>query len=256
MRENKLQRGSLAEKRITACLDKMRGRKPPLKKATPDTPRYENAGDVPVHYTMTEAAEDTGLDPPIYRPDGAMRDNAVFGPGIRVGERVMPWPTLSLWIKISSLAQAYHAIKAYGASKIAIAQSWMSKDGNPSVAITAREEAINAWRESGVQFEPRNPEDLHAQLVYGLISSLQRAELEEGVDSCPWWRVFKRARILARLKEIARLEDVILLRPIKPWQVEAVNRLWPGEEDGIKIVEEVGRYFEGKKRKKKHRRIA
>lgn len=207
----KLQRGSIAEKRVKAAredlqrqldargkddlvqeaLDRFYRREKQQRERKPSKPVYEKVHSAPPTATLETIMEELeGGDARLLDDSGSVRMEALLSDGIRVGTRVIPWPTLKTWLQIDRLQRGYHAAVAYGATTQHLTAGMLGGDeGRITAAAGIRAQAVQAWADAQIQYKPDKPEDIWYGIAYGLVARAHEEEM-------PRWAV--RRRLVAR----------------------------------------------------------
>ena len=147
----------------------------------------------------------TDMDPPTFTDTkGRVRVEAVAAKGFTVGQRFVPWPTVSVWGILLGLPLALEAYRKAIFGKqlmLAVAFGQTDEKGADNVGLLF-DEADRLYRESGIKFVPERETDISINIAWGLLYPL----LEDTAEDWPQ-NLLQRARTD---EEIATLDNLNL----------------------------------------------
>lgn len=134
--------------------------------------------------------EDDEEGPRLTRDDGRVRAISFLSDGFIIGDAVIPWPSLKVWLKIPHLNLAqraymnYHNLKAHIAG-LTVAPEKGYKENQYRKILS---DIVRDYKESGVKFDITGPLDMPYNMLYALFHKRHLEDLENSriPKNKPW----------------------------------------------------------------------
>ena len=243
-----------AEEIIRLSQARKRLNKPTAPKPSPEPGLTRHYSATPQQETNTpESMIDTGGDgESIFNASGQVRPEVATSLGfVYEGQRgtiVIPWPSLSIWLKVKKLKMARDAYLLKMQYNAAIISQATGQDGAPDPAPLGSL-SVSLWNESEVRFDVIDRRQVDHNIIYSLLWPLHKWYLEERIEQA----IFKR-RLKKKLRRAGKWEEAMLIRRVNPEEGGWVySLLEKGETDTFvdTVIPAIDKYFESKPSKKK-----
>ena len=184
---------------------------------------------------------------------GVVNIRSMTSEGFMIGDNLVEWPSLKLWLRLNSLSRAQKAYKLYAIFQNELIKLVQDDEIVPEHIRMVLNNMVKEYKESGIKFDVKNIIEVPLNILYAILHPLHLRDLENSKikERKPW--IYQKMR-----REIKNTYSNILYRARTPQEINWMHKYLEAgmmEEFENYIVPIISEFLERKATKSKKVRM-